>query len=190
MKANRAMFILGVTRPTLKRYRDQGLIKATKLSSGQYDYDANSVYELKNGGTVRRNVIYARVSTHQQRVELDRQIVCVKNYAKNNGYKIDSIYSDIASGISFKNRNGLSTLLTYVLEGKINKVFVLSSDRLSRTDFSLYRSLFKRYDTQIVCVRSSSDVMIDKEEFSHDLRDYLNGFSTSIFTDDARTFSE
>lgn len=190
MKANRAMFILGVTRPTLKRYRDQGLIKATKLPSGQYDYDTNSIYELKNGGVIRRNVIYARVSTHQQRDELDRQIACVKDYAKSNGYKIDSIYSDIASGISFKNRDDLSTLLTYILEGKISKVFVASSDRLARTDFSLYRSLFKRYDTQIVCVYSSSDTTIDKEEFSHDLRDYLNSFSTSIFTDDARTFNK
>lgn len=186
MKASKVLFILGITKPTLRRYRDNGVIRATKLSSGQYDYDDDSVYRLKNGGRARRNVIYARVSTYQQDRELKEQVNALSSYAEKQGYNISGIYQDVSSGISFKNRRELSRLLSFVLEGKVSKVLIVSPDRLSRTDFSLYRSVFKRYDTEIVCLNDKSDSYVDMEEFSHDMRDYLNSFSNSLFVNDTQ----
>lgn len=186
MKASKVLFILGITKSTLRRYRDNGVIRATKLSSGQYDYDDDSVYRLKNGGRARRNVIYARVSTYQQNRELKEQVNALSSYAEKQGYNISGIYQDVSSGISFKNRRELSRLLSFVLEGKVSKVLIVSPDRLSRTDFSLYRSIFKRYDTEIVCLNDKSDSYVDMEEFSHDMRDYLNSFSNSLFVNDTQ----
>ena len=39
MKANEVMKLLQISRSTLLRWRKDGILKATKLPSGQYDWD-------------------------------------------------------------------------------------------------------------------------------------------------------
>ena len=46
MKANEVMKLLQISRSTLLRWRKDGILKATKLPSGQYDWDANSVFKI------------------------------------------------------------------------------------------------------------------------------------------------
>ncbi|WP_143455216.1 helix-turn-helix domain-containing protein, partial [Ligilactobacillus salivarius] len=53
MKANEVMKLLQISRSTLLRWRKDGILKATKLPSGQYDWDANSVFKILNKGEVR-----------------------------------------------------------------------------------------------------------------------------------------
>ena len=48
MKANEVMKLLQISRSTLLRWRKDGILKATKLPSGQYDWDANSVFKILN----------------------------------------------------------------------------------------------------------------------------------------------
>ena len=62
MKAGEVLEILQITRPTLKKYRERGYLKAAKLPTNQFDYDANSVYLLKNKNKPRMTVVYGRVS--------------------------------------------------------------------------------------------------------------------------------
>ena len=52
MKANEVMKLLQISRSTLLRWRKDGILKATKLPSGQYDWDANSVFKILNKGEV------------------------------------------------------------------------------------------------------------------------------------------
>lgn len=55
MKAGKVMEILQISRPTLKRYRDHGYLKAAELPNGQFDYDADSVFLLKKQEQTTRN---------------------------------------------------------------------------------------------------------------------------------------
>ena len=48
MKANEALSILRVTRPTLARYVKEGKIKVTVLPTGRYDYDEESIYKFQH----------------------------------------------------------------------------------------------------------------------------------------------
>ena len=50
MKANEVMKLLQISRSTLLRWRKDGILNATKLPSGQYDWDANSVFKILNKG--------------------------------------------------------------------------------------------------------------------------------------------
>ncbi len=67
MKANEVMKLLQISRSTLLRWRKDGILKATKLPSGQYDWDANSVFKILNKGEIRGVYLYARVSTPKQK---------------------------------------------------------------------------------------------------------------------------
>ena len=65
------------------------------LDNGYYDYDEDSVYKiLKKDPKI--NVIYARVSTYKQKVDLHNQI---------NNITIDNVFSDIHSGLDFERPN-------------------------------------------------------------------------------------
>jgi predicted site-specific integrase-resolvase len=76
------------------------------MPNSYYDYNDKDVYKLLNMDVKRKTVIYARVSTIKQKNDLNNQIEQLKQVCFMNGYAVNVIYSDIASGISFEKRKG------------------------------------------------------------------------------------
>ena len=113
---------MNVSRVTLSSYIKSGLIEATKLPNGYYDYHNDSVYYFL-GKTDRINIIYARVSTHKQKADLKRQINKLSSYCDKNDIDIDHIYSDISSGIDF-DRPNFQPLLESVFENKVDTLYI------------------------------------------------------------------
>ena len=69
--------------------------------------------------TEKYNYIYARVSSHNQKPDLERQIEILK--MKYPNYKL---ISDIGSGINL-NRRGLRLLIDQAIMGKINEIVIV-----------------------------------------------------------------
>ena len=67
MRAKEVLRLLRISRPTLYRYRKEGIITAQKLPSGFYDYHEEDVYRLVNKDIQRKTYLYARVSTRKQK---------------------------------------------------------------------------------------------------------------------------
>lgn len=76
----------------------------------------------------------------------------LKNYVLSKGYHVDDAYSDIASGISFKNQKQFFKMLDLILAGKVKRVIITHKDRLSRIGFELFEDLFQNYSTEIDAV--------------------------------------
>ena len=142
MKAKEALKLLNVTRQTLYNYVKEGKVKTTQLHNGRYEYDDDSIYDLINNGVIRKNYIYARVSTKSQKKSLENQIDLLKNYCFQNGIVVNGIYKDIASGISFENRKAFFEMLDDILSKKVKYVIITYKDRLSRVGFDLFKHLF------------------------------------------------
>lgn len=65
MKAGKVLELLQISRPTLKRYRERGYLRAAKRPSGQFDYNADDVFLMMNRDLPHRYIItYSRVSTY------------------------------------------------------------------------------------------------------------------------------
>ena len=143
MKAKEVLNLLRISRPTLSRYVKLGLIEVSKLPNGLYDYSIDSVYKFLNKDVDRKTCIYARVSTYKQKADLENQIQLLKQFCFSNGYTINSIYSDIASGIDFDNRTNFFKLLDEIIAGNVEKVIITYKDRLSRVGFNLFKTLFE-----------------------------------------------
>jgi len=111
MRANKVLNLLQISRPTLTSYVKRGWLEVTKKANGQYDYHEDSVYKFLNKDVKRKTVIYARVSTSKQKKDLQNQIELLKNFCFQNGWVLDTIYQDIASGISFEKRKEFFELL-------------------------------------------------------------------------------
>jgi BMFP domain-containing protein YqiC len=63
----------------------------------------------------------------QQKNDLNKQEQILKEYAISNGYKVDCIFKDIASGMN-ESRKELNELIRLVIENKVNKIFISYKD--------------------------------------------------------------
>ena len=190
MKANEVMKLLQISRSTLLRWRKDGILKATKLPSGQYDWDANSVFKILNKGEVRGVYLYARVSTPKQKQDLENQIENLQSFAMKNGYQVKGLYRDIASGISFERRKEFFELLDLVISGKVSKVIITYKDRLSRVGFDLFKYLFSKYHTEIIVMSELTDKKTDQQEIFEEIISLLHAFSMRMYSSRRKKIKE
>ena len=179
MKSNEVLSMLGISRVTLCRYVKLGKIRVVELPNGYSSYNKEDVYKLKGLDVKRKKVIYARVSTSKQKKELENQIENITAYVNKNGYGIDEIYSDIASGMSL-DRKEFTKLLSAVMANEIDEVFISYKDRLTRLDFDLVSSLFSQYGTKINVINSSKKDSAEEELFE-DLMSVIHNFSMKAY---------
>ena len=182
MKANEALSILRVTRPTLARYVKEGKIKATVLPTGRYDYDEESIYKFLNKNVQRKTVLYCRVSTSKQKKDLINQEELLKQFCFSNGLTINAIYKDIASGIDFENRKDFFAMLDEIIAGKIDTVVITYKDRLSRIGFNLFTHLFEKYNCKIVVMSEIGSTKLDSEEIFEEIISLLHCYSMKLYS--------
>lgn len=182
MKSSDVLRVLDITRPTLTKYVKTGIIKATTKPNGQYDYDEESVYAFLNKDVKRKCYIYARVSTHKQKKDLENQVEMLKQFSFSQGIQIAGVYQDIASGISFEKRKQFFQLLDEVLAGHVQKVVISYKDRLSRVGFDLFSYLFAKYNCEIVVVSEVGSNKLDNEEIFEEIVSLLHCYSMKIYS--------
>lgn len=161
MKAKEVLSLLKITRVTLCSYVKKGIIKATRLPSGMYDYSKESVYNLLSKNGSRKTVIYARVSKSEATL-LEEQISFVSKHMKDNGFSVDEVYKDIECDIDM-NRPGLVSLISDSIAHNIGRIFLLSKSRLSSTSFSFFQSLFKDLGIEVYSIANESDVSLKSD---------------------------
>ncbi|MEM4709196.1 MAG: IS607 family transposase, partial [Fervidicoccaceae archaeon] len=98
-----------------------------------------------------RAIIYARVSSADQKSDLERQIEYLTRHCSSKGYKIIDIVTDVASGLK-TDRKGLLKLLDYVVNRQMDVVVVTYRDRLARFGFEYLEYFFSQYGVRIEVV--------------------------------------
>lgn len=177
MRAGKVMRLLNISRSTLRRYRIEGILKAEKKATNQYEFDADSVWLFKNKHEPRQTVLYGRVSTYKQKSDLANQMQELKDFAQSKGYHVDHTFADIASGISFKRRKEFFKMFDLILDGKVERVIITHQDRLSRVGFELFEYLFQNYSTTIETVSDELNPKTDEEELFEEIISLLHCFS-------------
>ena len=182
MKANEVLNLLRISRKTLHVYASTGKIRFTVMPNGYYDYNDEDVYKLLNRDVKRKTVIYARVSAIKQKNDLNNQIEQLKQWCFMNGYTINAIYSDIASGISFDKRKGFFDMLDEIINYRVEKVIITYRDRLSRIGFDLFKHLFEKFGTEIVVISEIGSTKLDSEEIFEDIISMLHCYSMKMYS--------
>ena len=109
LKSKEFKKILGLSNQALYERRKKGSLKF-KIINNVYFYWLEENIETD---TTRQNVIYCRVSNTKQRDDLDKQETILKEYAVSNGYKIDYIFKDIASGMNENRKDLMEVILLF-----------------------------------------------------------------------------
>ena len=130
-KVKEASELLGISISTLYRLEKQGKIKSTRTAGNHRRYDEISINKLiQKNINPKITIAYARVSSHDQKDDLERQIINISNYCTAKGYQF-KVISDLGSGLNYK-KKGLQELINYISFNKIERIVINYKDRLIR----------------------------------------------------------
>lgn len=187
-KAGEAAQIIGVTTETLRNYEDAGKIKFFRSSGGHRLIERDELLRfLDSKGLLlddmmqeKRDVIYARVSSHEQKAkgDLDRQVVHILEQQSNLQKPL--VLKEVGSGLNDR-RKKLQELITLVLDGKVNKVYVTYRDRLTRFGFHYLESVFLAKGVEIVILNDVSQEKDVQQELVEDMMSLIASFSGKLY---------
>ncbi|MCD6340597.1 MAG: IS607 family transposase [Desulfurococcales archaeon] len=146
--------IVGISYSTLKQWVREGRVKVLRTSTGRWRIpysEVERVLGLKPEEKEVRAVIYARVSSSDQKGDLERQIEYLTQYCSAKGYRVVDILNDVASGLK-TNRRGLMKLFNYVVNKQVDLVVITYEDRLTRFGFEYLEYFFRQYGVRIEVV--------------------------------------
>jgi len=174
--------ILGVTTQTLRNWCNSGYINAIVGRGGHRRFmvsEVERIMEMNGKESENKNcLLYCRVSTSIQKINLERQIERLKSFAISNGYTIDGIYKDIAGGMNFKRKN-LLNLLDYCQSNRVSTVIIEYKDRLARFGVDLLKEILGSFGTELLIVNAvDSDY---KQEIIDDMIAIIIHFSNRLY---------
>lgn len=182
--------MLNLSIPTVKLYCDSGLIKSGRNEKKYRLIEAKDLCDyldsigllLDNTVDTKKDIIYARVSTHKQaqRGDLDRQIEKIKLFAINHNVQNLEIRSDVGSGLS-DNRKNLHKTLEMVQNGEVNRIFILYKDRLTRFGFNYIKQICDFHNVEIVIVSDETNNKSESEELAEDIIVLIHSFSGKLY---------
>lgn len=170
-----AMRILGCHSLSLKNWEADGKIECIRTPGGKRMYNIKK-YLKDNKPSIyseKINICYCRVSTRNQKNDLQRQI----DYMKEK-YPEHKIYSEIGSGLNMTRRK-LQKIISLAIEGKIGEVVVAHKDRLVRFGFEMIENIINKYSNGKIIV-INNDKLSPEEEITQDLLSIINVFSARV----------
>jgi predicted site-specific integrase-resolvase len=119
--------------------------KAGKLDAYQLDTGTIIVREPVPTETPTNVALYARVSSADQKEDLERQVQRLKDYAASRGYQVTKVVSELASGLN-DHRPKFNKLLT---DPRIGVIVVEHRDRATRFGLNYIEQLMQMQGRRI-----------------------------------------
>ncbi len=166
---------LGVSVVTLRRWEKEGKLSSDSRTFGQHRrYDAYRIQRLFKKHKQKVTVGYARVSSHDQKEDLERQAnTLIKHYPKA------TIIKDLGSGLNF-NKKGLKTLLAMIVNQEIDTLILTHKDRLLRFGSELIFKLCQHFGIRIVILNQQTEKSFE-ETLSQDVIELMTVFCTRLY---------
>ena len=169
--------LLGVTVRTIQRWDKEGKIRCVRTVGGKRRVPESEIKRILGIHEERKIIGYARVSSHTQKDDLERQIELIKSYANEKGWDVE-ILKDIGSGLKEDRRN-FQKLLKMVMNREVSKVVIMYPDRLTRFGFKTLKEFFKSYGTEIVVI--NHEEKSPQEELVEDLISVISHFAGKLY---------
>ncbi len=161
----------GVSYRTAWRHFKEGKIK------GAYQLDTGTIIipEIKSENQRdEKVVIYARVSSSEQKQDLKRQEQRLISFCNARGWQVHKSYTEVASGLNDK-RPKLQKLLS---DRSITKIVVEHKDRLARFGINYIDLLLKLDGREIFIVNGVED---DEQDLMQDFVSIITSFTARLY---------
>ena len=179
LRPKEACQLLGISYSTLLQWIREGKIRAVTTEGGKYRIPYSEVRKYLERRDESRAVIYARVSSADQKEDLERQINYLTNYATAKGYKVVKVLKDVASCLNTQ-RKGLLKLFKLVENGSVDVVLITYKDGLTRFGFEYLEEFFSAMGTRIEAV-FGEELKDATQELVEDLISIITSFAGKIY---------
>lgn len=177
VKIGEAANILGVSVQTLRKWEETGeLLPARKSKAGTRYYDMGKL--LDTGNENAPTICYARVSSHDQKGDLDRQQELLEAYCAAKGWRCEVI-RDLGSGMNYR-KSGLNRLLEMIVSRSIRRLVLTHKDRLLRFGAELIFTLCELQGVEIVIIHKGEQPTFE-EELAQDVLEIITVFSARLY---------
>jgi predicted site-specific integrase-resolvase len=178
IKIGEAAKILGVSIQTLRRWEASGYLVPHRKSSGDTRYYNLDLLVGKKIDENDLTVGYARVSSHDQKEDLERQAEVLANYCAKQGWNFQ-IIQDLGSGMNYQ-KKGLKTLINLILEKQIARLVLTHKDRLLRFGAELIFALCEAKQIEVMMINKEAETSFE-EELAQDVLEIITVFSARLY---------
>lgn len=177
LKIGEAAAMIGSTPATLRRWEETGeLLPARKTKGGTRYYAVNDLMAL--GDVDAPTIGYARVSSHDQKLDLMRQGELLETFCAAKGWRYE-IISDLGSGMNYR-KKGLKRLLEMIMRRQMRRLVITHKDRLLRFGAELVFALCEAQGIEIVIINKGDEPSFE-EELAQDALEIITVFSARLY---------
>lgn len=172
--------LLGVSVKTLQRWDNDGILKANRTPTNRryYTYDQYLKFKGIKKEDNRKTVIYTRVSTKNQKDDLQNQVSFLRQFCNAKGIIVDKCIEDYGSGLNY-NRKKWNELLEEVMEQKVKTIVITHKDRFVRFGYDWFEKFCAKFSTSILVVNNED--LSPQEELVQDIVSILHVFSCRLY---------
>jgi predicted site-specific integrase-resolvase len=156
-----------------------GRLVPERTASGDRRYDLGKITGI--GSTwkpdQRRTVAYARVSSADQKADLERQKQVLEIDCAQQGWTFE-IVLDLGSGMNYHKR-GLKQRLCDLVDGEIGRLVITHTDRLLRFAAELVFAICQAKATEVVIINQGEETSFE-EDLAKDGLEIITVFSARL----------
>lgn len=175
---------LGVCVATIRNYEKAGiLLPSHRTKGGHRRYLQSTIkkffFNSAKNTEEKATVCYCRVSSHDQKQDLERQKESLQAYCHGMNYGNVEIISDLGSGLNMK-KPGLKKLLHLILTGQVSKLVLSHKDRLLRFGAELVFQVCRFFEIEIIITEDEKAASFE-EELARDVICILTVFTAKLY---------
>lgn len=173
--------ILGISISTAYRWLKLGKLKETFRTLGNHRrFNKQDILNLYTPAdtTERLTILYARVSSHDQKNDLITQEQKLVQYAMQKQYTNTQLISDLGSGLNYK-KSGLKQLLKLIFTQKVKRLIINHKDRLLRFGSELVFTLCQYFNVDVIILEEKT--LSFEETLTCDVIELMTVFCAKLY---------
>ena len=178
VKIGEAAKLLGVSVQALRNWEIEGkIIPSHRTPGGQRMYDLAELLGVND--LTSPTIAYARVSSSDQKEDLERQHAVLEAFCNKNGWQTE-IIRDLGSGNLNYNKKGLHRLLELLVEGQMSRLVITHKDRLLRFGGEIIFRICELKGIEVVIINKGEQPSFE-EELTQDILEIMTVFCAKLY---------
>jgi excisionase family DNA binding protein len=185
LSIGKAAALLGVSVSTLRRWEADGTcLPAFRTSGGHRRYvpaQLESTFHLNDSFNTRKPahaLAYARVSSHDQKQDLETQKEKLESYCRTH-FESFEVLTDLGSGLNYR-KPGLKKLLRLIFQRQLSHLVISHKGRLLRFGADLVFELCHHFGVEFIVLESTSQQSFETE-LAADATRLMTVFSSRLY---------
>ena len=186
LSIGQAANMLGVSLSSLRRWEREGfLLPSYRTFGGHRRYKLETLERIFSVSSSELNsapeqsvIAHARVSSHDQKSDLETQKLKLSAYCKENFGNFELI-SDLGSGLNYR-KPGLKKLLRLIFLRKVSCLVLNHKDRLLRFGSEIIFDLCKHFGVKVLILEEPMAQGFE-QELAADVIELMTVFSSKLY---------